>query len=175
MPNRRRQFYVKAGGQRGLLTGALILILALIIVASGLFYVLANRNLEQATYRAHFETLRNTMQLLLPWLVIVNLAGLVIVLALAIFFTHKIAGPSYHLICDLKKIQDGDLTVKTEFRKGDGLKDVATAMSSATDSLRVGITEIKEKVNDLADMTNVDDCAREKIVEIMEKLDKLKT
>jgi nitrogen fixation/metabolism regulation signal transduction histidine kinase len=175
MPNRRRRFFVKAGGQRGLLAGVLILVLALIIIASGLFYILANRNLQHATYRAHFETLRNTMQMLLPWLVIVNLVGLVVVLALAIFFTHKIAGPSYHLICDLKKIQDGDLTIETAFRKGDGLKDVATAMSGATTSLRVGITEIKEKVNNLADMTNLDESAREKIVEIMGKLDKLKT
>jgi methyl-accepting chemotaxis protein len=175
MDNRRRKFFIGAGGQRRLLAGVLILVLALIIVASGLFYILANRNLEKATYRAHFETLRNTMQMLLPWLVIVNLVGLVVVLALAIFFTHKIAGPSYHLICDLKRIQEGDLTVKTAFRKGDGLKDVATAMSNTTESLRVGISTIKEKVNELSNIVNSDENFSDKIGEIKGKLDKLKT
>jgi nitrogen fixation/metabolism regulation signal transduction histidine kinase len=175
MPNRRRKFFIGAGGQRDLLAGVLILVLALIIVASGLFYVLANRNLEKATYRAHFETLRNTMQMLLPWLVIVNLVGLLVVLAMAIFFTHKIAGPSYHLICDLKKIQEGDLTVKTAFRKGDGLKDVATAMSNTTESLRVQISDVKGKVKELSSIAISDQFISEKIGEIKGKLEKIKT
>ena len=84
MENRRRQFFVRDGDHWGLLPGALILILALIIIASGLFYLLADRNLEGATYRAHIEALHSTMQLLLPWLVLANLVGVAMVLIISL-------------------------------------------------------------------------------------------
>ncbi|HBC47531.1 MAG TPA: hypothetical protein DCZ43_10825 [candidate division Zixibacteria bacterium] len=175
MDNRRRQFFVSAGGQRSLLAGVFILILVLVVVVSGLFYILANRDLEKATYRAHFETLRNTMQMLLPWLVLVNAIGLIVVLILAIFFTHKIAGPAYHLQQDLKKIKEGDLTIRTAFRKGDGLKDVAEAMNDTTGQLRLDIANIKDKVDDLSKVTGNEALLKEKLDMLRETLDKLKT
>ena len=166
---------MSAGGQRSLLAGVLILILVLVVVASGLFYILANRDLEKATYRAHFETLRNTMQMLLPWLVLVNIIGLIVVLILAIFFTHKIAGPAYHLKEDLKKIKEGDLTIRTAFRKGDGLKDVAVAMSDTTGQLRMEIANIKDNVDDLLKVTGNEALLKEKLGKLRETLGKLKT
>jgi methyl-accepting chemotaxis protein len=175
MPNRRRQIFVKGGDHRGLLVGAIILILVLVVVASGLFYILANRNLEQATYRAHFETLRNTMQLLLPWLLIVNIVALIVVIILALFFTHKIAGPVYHLIVDLKKLKNGDLTVQTVFRKGDRFKEVASAMSETTENLRLIVADIKNDVAKISEVTGDEKSVREKLENLNRTLGKLKT
>jgi methyl-accepting chemotaxis protein len=175
VPNRRHQIFIKGGDHRSLLVGAIVLILVLVVVASGLFYILANRNLEQATYRAHFEALRNTMQLLLPWLLIVNLIGLIVVIILALFFTHKIAGPVYHLIVDLKKLKDGDLTAQTVFRKGDRLKDVASAMSEAAEQLRLTVNDIKKGVAELSEVTGDERRVKEKLEDINRTLDKLKT
>jgi methyl-accepting chemotaxis protein len=175
MQNRRKKYFVKEGDHRGLLIGAVIIILSLIFVASGLFYVLANRNLEQATYRAHFEILRNTMQMLLPWLVLVNLIGLAIVVVLAFFLTHKISGPVYHLIKDLESVKNGDLRVTTVFRKGDRLKKLGTAFTETIAELRAKITDIKKKVSNLSSAIDEGDEIKQKIDEIEETLDKLKT
>ncbi len=175
MPNRRHQIFVRGGDHRGLLVGSIILILVLVVVASGLFYILANRNLEQATYRAHFETLRNTMQLLLPWLLIVNIIALIIVIILALFFTHKIAGPAYHLIVDLKKVKDGDLTVRTAFRKGDRLKEVASAMSETTENLRLIVADIKNDVANISEVCGDEKTVKEKLENLNRTLGKLKT
>jgi methyl-accepting chemotaxis protein len=175
MNNRRRKFYVKEGDHQGLLLGALILILVLVVLASGLFYVIANRNLEQATYRAHFEILRNTMQMLLPWLLIVNIIGIIAVLILAIFMTHKISGPAYHLIKDLRCLQEGDLTIRTKFRKGDRLKNVAIALSDASGALNDTIIKTKTGLEELSKETSNYPEIKKKVIEISKTLDKLKT
>ena len=155
--------------------GALIIVLVLIIVASGLFYILADRNLEEATYKAHFDTLRHTMQMLLPWLILVNLIGLIIVVFLAVIFTHRIAGPAYHLIQDMQKIGDGDLTVITSFRKRDRLKMLGQAMTNAIARLRTSIIDIKSRISDLSELAEDQPKIKHKIEEISKSLDKLRT
>jgi methyl-accepting chemotaxis protein len=175
MGNRRRKYFVGEGDHRGILVIAGILMLALILIASGLFYVLADRDLENATYRAHFDTLRNTMQMLLPWLVIVNLIGLIVVLTLAVYLTHRISGPAYHLIKDLKVLGSGDLTISTKFRKHDRMKGVAEALSSAAAELRGVVADTKKNLADLSCRANKFPDLKGTIDEIGRNLDRLKT
>jgi len=175
LKSRRKRYFVKEGDHWGLLGGALVLILVLVLLASGLFYLLANRDLQEATYRAHFQALRNTMQMLLPWLVVVNLVGLVVVLVLAVFFTHRISGPAYHLISDLRRLKNGDLTVGTSFRKHDRLKNLARAMTEATAHLRQTVDEVKRRLHELSELADKYPELKEKLEEIKNSLDKLKT
>jgi methyl-accepting chemotaxis protein len=98
-----------------------------------------------------------------------------VALVLAIFFTHRIAGPAYHLKQDLKKIQAGDLTIQTAFRKGDLFKDVAEAMNEATGQLRQEITAVKQDVDDLIKVSGDEAKVKEKLIKLRETLDKLKT
>jgi len=175
MDNRRRRFYVGEGDHKGLLVMVGILILALIIIASGLFYFLANRDLENAAYRAHFDTLRNTMQMLLPWLVIVNVIGFTLVLVLALFLTHRIAGPAFHLIRDLRAIAAGDLTIHTKFRRHDRLRDVAAALTDATGKLRVRIADAKKGIQELESITGGNSDLKDAVENIARNLNQLKT
>ncbi|PJA27266.1 MAG: hypothetical protein CO189_07665 [candidate division Zixibacteria bacterium CG_4_9_14_3_um_filter_46_8] len=175
MDNRRRKYFVKEGDQWGLLIGAAILILVLAIVASGLFYILANQDLEKATYRAHFEVLRNTMQMLLPWLILVNLIGMIVVLVLSIFFTHKVSGPAYHLVKDMRKLQQGDLTISTNFRDRDRLKNVAIAMNIAIERLRHEVADIKGEISELSKVADDALKVKESIARLNRILDNLKT
>lgn len=170
--NRRKKYYVKEGGHKGLLVGSLILILVLIVIASSLFYILANRTLENETYQAHFRTLRNTMEMLLPWILIVNAIGLVVVLVLAVFFTHKISGPTFHIVKDLGRLGDGDLTVRIKLRRRDRLVEIADAFNESAGKLQQITIEVKKQAeNLLADGTKTDS----EIQKLRESLDKLKT
>ncbi len=175
MDNRRRKYYVAQGDHRGILLIAGALLLTLAILASGLFYFLANRDLESATYRAHFDTLRNTMQMLLPWLVLVNLIGLVVVLGLAVYLTHRISGPAFHLIRDLKALGSGDLRIETKFRKHDRLKGAAEALSNAASELRGIITDTKQRVSELSRRAKDHPELADAVYGVAHNLDKLKT
>jgi len=175
MKNRRKQYFVKGGEHRGLLIGVFFLVLTIVIIASGLFYIMASRNLENATYRAHFQESQNTMDLLLPWLILVNMVGLIVVFIMAVFMTHRVSGPAYHLVKDLKSIQDGDLTVTTTFRKKDRLKNVAEALSQATSEIRRNISVAKEGLSELESKADKYPELERQIQKIKQALDRLKT
>jgi methyl-accepting chemotaxis protein len=153
MENRRRKYIVKEGDHWGIMKLALFMIVVLAVLISGLFYVLADKNLEGATYRAHFNALRHTMQMLLPWLILVDLIGLVIVAIMAIFLTHSIAGPSYHLIRDIKNFGDGDLTIRTKFRKHDRLKAVGEAFSESSEKMHAKIVKLRKEINNITSVS----------------------
>lgn len=175
MKNQRKKYFVKEGNQWGLLIGAITLILILAIIASGLFYIIANRNLENATYKAHFTALHNTMQLLLPWLILVNLIGLIVVAILAVFYTHKIAGPTYHIMNDLKRLGEGDLTVRTKLRKHDRLQDLADNLNNAIGGIQKSVQDSKMLITELE--KSVDNTAeiKKKIENLNKVINRLKT
>jgi len=175
MDNRRKRYFVRDGDHQGILMIAGILLLVLILIASGMFYLIADRNLENATYRVHFDTLRHTMQMLLPWLVLVNLIGLIVVFLLAVFLTHRISGPVYHLISDLKMLGTGDLTVETKFRKHDRLKNVAGEFNAAVAGLRSVIVETKKMAVNLGIQVENHPELKDIAENINRNLEKLKT
>ncbi len=175
MKNQRKKYFVKEGNQWGLLAGAVTLIFILAIVASGLFYIIANRNLENATYRAHFTALHNTMQLLLPWLILVNLIGLIIVVILAIFYTHKIAGPTFHIMNDLKKLGEGDLTTRTNLRKNDRLQELAKSLNNAIEGIQQNVMEAKSHVTELEKTADNSSQIKQKIDNLNKAINRLKT
>jgi len=175
MKNRRRQYWVGDGDHKGILIIAGALVMALILIASGLFYIVANRNLEDATYRAHFDILRNTMQMLLPWLVMANIIGLVIVMLIAVLLTHRISGPAYHIVRDIRAIGDGDLTIQTIFRKNDRFQNIAATLTEAASSLRATIADVKNGVADIGDIVGDRPEIREKLERVAKNLEKLKT
>jgi methyl-accepting chemotaxis protein len=128
------------------------------VIASGLFYVLANRELSLEYYKAH-STLRYVMQNLLPWLLLVNLAGILVALFLAVFYTHRIAGPAYRIQQDLRKIGQGILTTRVRTRRSDQLKDLESEINRVAEELEQGILQVKESIleleNNLVDLERV--------------------
>jgi HAMP domain-containing protein len=49
----------------------------------------------------------------------------VILAALVIFISHRIAGPLYRLKMFMEKVENGDYSVELKFRKSDAIHDVA--------------------------------------------------
>jgi len=156
--SRRRRYFLSRSIQPRLLLGFAFLVLVLVVIASGLFYVLANRELSLEYYKAH-STLRYVMQNLLPWLLLVNLAGILVALFLAVFYTHRIAGPAYRIQQDLRKIGQGILTTRVRTRRRDQLKDLESEINRVAVELEQGILQVKEGIleleNNLVDLERV--------------------
>jgi len=141
--NRRRKYFLPRSPQPKLLLGIAFLILILVAIAGGLFYVLANKELSIEYYKAH-STLRYVMQNLLPWLLVVNLLAILVTLFLAIFYTHKIAGPVYRMQKDLRKIAQGKLTLQIKTRKKDQLKELESEINRMTNEFKQNLQRVKE-------------------------------
>jgi methyl-accepting chemotaxis protein len=140
---RRRKYFLRKSAQPKLLLGATILFLVLVVIAGGLFYILANKELSTEYYKAH-STVGYVMENLLPWLLLVNFLGLAVVLFLAIFYTHRIAGPTYRIQQDLRKIGQGILTTRVRTRKRDQLKELESEINKMSEELGQTIQETKE-------------------------------
>lgn len=53
-----------------------------------------------------------------------------------IFISHRTAGPMYHLIKAMKKVEKGDLSVKIKFRKNDEIHAVAESFNKMVEGLK---------------------------------------
>jgi methyl-accepting chemotaxis protein len=142
---RRKRYFLSGSIQPRLLLGFAVLLLILIVIAGGLFYLLANRELSAEYYKAH-STLRYVMQNLLPWLLLVNLAGILVALFLAVFYTHRIAGPAYRIQQDLRKISQGILTTRVRTRRKDQLKGLESEVNRVAQEFEQGILQVKQSL-----------------------------
>ncbi len=138
---RRRKYLLFNSSQPELYGKLLLLFLIVLLVSSSIFYLLSRKEIETEWYRAH-STLRFLAERLLPWLIFTDLAGIIVVAILLIFFTHRIAGASYRLRRDLEEIRKGDLSKLIRLRKGDQLQDIAGSMNLTLESLRETVEEI---------------------------------
>jgi nitrogen fixation/metabolism regulation signal transduction histidine kinase len=129
----RKKFFLWKSSQPRLLAGNAIIFIVLLVTAGAVFASIANRDLTGTYFKAHLA-IRNMLEILIPSLVVVNVLGLVASMILAVFFTHRIAGPVYRLCGILRGIGEGNLVQVVRFRKGDELKeldDAATEMITA--------------------------------------------
>jgi nitrogen fixation/metabolism regulation signal transduction histidine kinase len=148
----------------------------LVIIAGGLFYILANKELSAEYYKAH-STLKYVMQNLLPWLLLVNLLGILVTLFFAMFYTHKIAGPTYRMQEDLRRIAQGILTTQVKTRKRDQLKELESEINKMTEELRLNIQKIKENffklennLTDLEKIAKTRDLSDSQLHQLLEKI-----
>ncbi|MBI5839781.1 MAG: hypothetical protein HZB19_06735 [Chloroflexi bacterium] len=122
----RKQFFLWKSSQPRLLAGIELIFAILLLIAGAVFAMIANRDLTASYLKAHLS-IRNMLDILIPTLIGINLLGLSISVILAVFFTHRIAGPVYRLCRILKEIGQGNLAQTIRFRRGDELKELDEA------------------------------------------------
>ncbi len=81
------------------------------------------------------ETLKDARDQLILYLSIYQIIFIIIVFILAIFLTHKVAGPMYKLTTYLKNIRNGATPTKLFFRSGDNFQEVAEEVNELIDYL----------------------------------------
>jgi methyl-accepting chemotaxis protein len=134
----QRDFKLKFGLKLCMLTIAGMLALSIFI-----FFATAE-NLG-GTYRSAIYTIYNLKVHIFPLMFasfysIFILAVVTAAIAvIAVFFSHKIAGPIYRLEKTLDSIASGDLTASANLRSGDQLVELATEVNSMTRTLNHSI------------------------------------
>ena len=138
----RKRFFLWKSSQPRLLAGIEIIFISLLLISGVIFGIVANRDLTESYSKAHL-IIRNTLEILVPSLALVNIAGLIVSVVLAILFTHRIAGPVYRLCRILEQVGRGDLTQAVKFRKNDELTELDDAATGMILGLRSRIKDIQ--------------------------------
>ena len=89
--------------------------------------------------------------------------------------SHRIAGPSYALARDLKKLAGGDLTVEIRLRKGDFHLEAADALNFAAGILRTKMQAIKVELTKLEAQHDINKEARQTVERLLRDVAYFKT
>lgn len=158
MSNRRKTLIINAVQQRRLIMGS-VLVTIILINSLALFALF----------------LRPPLLLVVETEQTLALAGLEIVIVAVIGYyslilSHKIAGPAYAIARDLKRLADGDLTVRTHLRKGDFHTEVAEAFNLAGQTLCSRIKTIEALLITLQQRASADETMRHALNEVLQQL-----
>lgn len=137
---RRRIIIIKRALQmKYVLLVFLAVLLTVSIVSLDLYYIMGKVYVNQLGQENLMEVFRGASRLLAIHLPIY----FAIVIVVAIFISHKFAGPIFRLEKVAEAIAAGDLTVKANLRAGDELFDTAEHINLMVELLRQKL--IKEK------------------------------
>jgi methyl-accepting chemotaxis protein len=123
-----------------------ILVILGVVGTGVLFYLLSFRQLSTG-YGDAVYTIYNLKRVVLPTLFAslesILLLGIVtiIIAAMSLFFSHKIAGPLFRISRDLETIAAGDLTVETRLRAKDQIAELARIVNGLTQRLKRRVKE----------------------------------
>lgn len=151
-PVKRRQYFIKKGFQFHFIIKFCLLLLAGVVISTGLLFVLSQDTLTSSFQNSRLE-IQSTAMSILPAILYTNLITLFLVSAAAIavtlFVSHKIAGPMYRIEKGLAAAGNGDLTHRINFRKKDQMRIMAENFNTMTERLAGKISEIETEVRDL--------------------------
>jgi methyl-accepting chemotaxis protein len=128
-PRRRRSLLVPGSSQRHWFLVITPILLALLLVSGVLFYVFAQRRLEEEYFKAHSQ-IRSVMEMLLPWMVGVYLAGLAAASGLTLLLSRRLAGPLVAIRRQLAAAREGDLEARVTLRRGDEYAELAAEINA---------------------------------------------
>lgn len=119
---------------------AILLSLAFCVAISTTFYVNLYRFydlvLELTDLRDEVsEILQSYIQGLAFWMVIILLVYLLLTIAVSIFFTHKLVGPTYAFRRHIKELARGNYQSRIVLRKHDAFQEVADELNELAASL----------------------------------------
>ena len=143
---RRRSYFLRESSQPHMILALQAIYLLLVFFSSIVLYVVMQYN---ANVSGDIQQIsgRDTLQLLLPTLITLNVVGLVVTSVISVFYTHRIAGPIYRLRHIMRDIGDGNLTQFAAFRKDDELQELARAF----DDMVIGLNRRMYRVRGQAD------------------------
>jgi methyl-accepting chemotaxis protein len=180
LQNRRRNYYIDKEFQNKFIVKFCLLVILGMIISGALLFLMS-----QGTVTTVFENsrlkIKSTADFILPSIlassvVVVILIGFATIIV-ALYASHKIAGPLYRVSMDLKKVTAGDLTVKFGLREHDQLQALAENIDETVKRMRDDIGGLKDRFNSLKkalDSARLDEAA-DLLRDITGKLSKFKT
>jgi methyl-accepting chemotaxis protein len=163
MSNRRKILLVNAVQQRRLIMGSVLLAI-LLINSLALFTLFLNPQL--------LEVIEISQTLSLAGLEIIIVA---VIGYFSLILSHRVVGPAYAIARDLKRLADGDLTVRTHLRKGDFDDEIAEALNLSSEALCSKIKSIKASLTALQQHEHIDDNTRQALAALQRELTHFKT
>lgn len=180
MQNRRRQYFIDKKFQ----TKFMVKFASLVVIAaaiSGIIVYLMARSTVTTSFENSRLVIKSTADFILPS---VLLSGAIVIISvglatilIALFTSHKIAGPLYRLERDIKEVSSGNLQMRFSLRKSDEMKSLADGLNAMVDALKDDVINIKKASSEIEASLNANniESARSKLNDLKKITDKFRT
>lgn len=149
---KRRHYFVKKGFQSRFILKFCLIILAGVIISTGLLFLFSQDTLTSSFHQSRL-IVRNTALAIFPSVLYTNLItlGLITIatIIVTVFSSHKIAGPMYRFEKELKEIEEGDLTKNIKLRSKDQITDMAVGLNKMVAGLHEKVFAIQSDAKQL--------------------------
>ncbi|MFC1631120.1 hypothetical protein ACFL1I_05175 [Candidatus Omnitrophota bacterium] len=144
---RRKTHFIKKKFQRNFILKFCLLVTLGAVFSSALIYSMSRSTLT-TTFENCRLTIKSTADFILP-AVLLSAAMVVIFVGLAtvfvaLFTSHRIAGPLYRVEKDIQGVSSGNLRQTFNLRLSDEIKPLAESLDKMTQSLRAKISIAKD-------------------------------
>lgn len=135
-----------------------ILINTIILVLFGvLIYIFFNSEISAELASAH-TTLRNMSQMLMPIVLTLSVINILIsalvITAVVLYASHRVAGPWFRFNEALKAMASGNLAPLTKIREDDQLQEISVSLGEAAARLGGDFNRIKQLVEEMKSHAN---------------------
>jgi methyl-accepting chemotaxis protein len=179
---KRRKFYIDSVVQGGFIIKFCSLVGAGSVVMVGLLYLLARFSTTVSIIKSRV-VVTSTADFILPLLVqtvvIVTVFVSIATVFMALFVSHKIAGPLYRFKQTFKELGSGNFTNQVRLRKDDQLQEVGGEFNQMITSVRnqvhqaqESLSGIKKDVDAIGDF-GIEDTKRKQFTDLKHKLSDL--
>ncbi len=148
---KRKQYIVDKPFQFKYLFYVLTMMISTVIIVSfTIFFVTWDKIIKEFFYipdaaKKLADIFISTSQILIvPVLILIAIFSII-----AIFFSHKIAGPIYRVEKIAEELKNGNLNIKVRFRKGDELQHLATALNNMISGIKELVASDKKIIDNL--------------------------
>lgn len=150
---KRRQYFIKKGYQFRFILRFCVILLAGVIVSTGLLLLFSRSSLTSTFDQSHL-VIENTARAILPAVLLTNLITLGLVtlatIMVLLFLSHRLAGPLFRFEKEIKEIASGDLNKQVRLRRDDQIKEMAESLNFMTTSLRRKLLIIQKELAELS-------------------------
>jgi len=165
-PYRRRNFFIDKEFQSKFIFRFCGVVLGAGLITIGILYLLASRSTTVSIMDSRV-VVRTTADFLLPILiqtvVIVTIMASLATILMALFASHKIAGPLFRFKKIIQSMEGGDLSSDFNIRHLDQLQDLSSTFNSMIKKLRMEQNRIK--INFIALKEKLDSISEQEISE----------
>ncbi|MDO9161258.1 MAG: hypothetical protein Q8N35_03295 [Methylococcaceae bacterium] len=139
VPIKRRNVFINKAFQARIIVGVFLLILLSGLCSAALIFWITGSDLQAQSQTAHANIInawdRLGLSIFIGNVVAIFIAGTLSVFV-ALYASHKIAGPLYRFEKLCEQVGDGDLDVLVSLREKDQLQELGAAFASMVDKLR---------------------------------------
>ncbi len=142
---KKLNYSIKRNMQVRIFLKIFLIVLVSSVISAFLFYLYARQEIGQTYYQVHVRA-RTFLDYL--WPVILGGVGISVFIGgmIALFLPYCIAGPLYRLERDIKKLGDGDLTLRLKIREGDDIHEFVENLNESIEKLHFKVLKLKKTV-----------------------------